>query len=588
MPREKRDPNYRYIRKTAVFQLHNPSGKKRRILRDVLRRNHLAYSKLLAAALGELESIAKASGDSVYRTNKARIGKVKKLIQKQVVSFPLAKASKDGVQEDVAYQIAAYLALLDKYEKDCKAELKKPKDKRKQISKPGAPTFARLTPFEEAHAQAYEDLRDSLTVEAENKARDDIAREAKAGLTRPLLFTRYDIHGGFIICFDKVKDRYLIFLNLYSAKSRHAKKVEGKLVGADLRGLIDIRTGKEPKTKTSRTGLLFPIEFGKDFQFQDFLDSDGHFEKFGRYVESVTAKLVERRIPRKKPLKKAKKSVAPELAEQGIEDEKRRNEAEESRFEVHVAFEFKTPKIEPTSLLGVDRGIYNLASMCVIDERGGVVVEKNYTGRDLRYVQQQEERRQRKTQKRGKKYKAHTRRAEADRAAHTAANAIVEMAQQHQSQVVLENLSNLSGNRGKRGRSNFNRLLTRAQYAKLQHILEYKLPLVGLPPPISVAAQGTSQTCPECGNWDAKNREKNPLPDQKGFAMDKFLCLKCGYTHDADLNAARVIALKKKWRLELPKSQQAKMAKILDDTKFSFAGCLTLWREQRDQQGNRR
>ena len=64
--------------------------------------------------------------------------------------------------------------------------------------------------------------------------------------------------------------------------------------------------------------------------------------------------------------------------------------------------------------------------------------------------------------------------------------------------------------------------------------------------------------------------------------MDVFLCVKCGYGHDADLNAARVIALKKKWRKELPPSKQKKLAKDLRDTDFSFERCLTLLKEKRN------
>lgn len=196
-------------------------------------------------------------------------------------------------------------------------------------------------------------------------------------------------------------------------------------------------------------------------------------------------------------------------------------------------------------------------------------------------MQQKEERRQRNTQKRGKIYKSSSRLAEADKAVHAAANAIVEMALKHKSQVVIENLSNLTNRTSKRGRSNFNRLLTRAQYTKLKSVLEYKLPLVGLPKPVSVAAQGTSQTCPECGLWRHENRKKEPLPDGKGFAMDRFLCVNCGYDKDADMNAARVIALKKKWRNELPKAQRSKTTQVLSSTKYGFACCLKSWKEKR-------
>ncbi len=550
MPRKKYNPAIASTHKTAVFQIHNPSAKKRRVLDTALRHNHLAYSKLLPIALAETDRIAKISGENPYKTNKQRIDAVKKLVNEQIIKLQQSEAAKiglqiglaakAGLQEDVADTIAAYLALLDKYKNDCAAEAKKPEEKRKELSKPGIPTFAKLQFIAHDHEAAYEDLKNSRTLEEENQARDNVLRSDKAGLTRPILFLKNRISDGFLILFDETKNRYLIYLNLFGKNSRFAEKIS-------LRGLVDIRSG-EIMTKTNQTGLLFPIKFSDKFQFQEFLDRAGQKQKFNREVQSASAKLMHRH----------------------------------GRYEVHVAFQFETPNIEPTTLLGVDRGIYNLAAFCVIDDVGNIVAEDLFSGEDLRDVQQKEERRQSKTQKRGKIYRATTRRAESDRAVYMTANKIAAMAAKHKSQVVLENLSNLTKRTSKRGRSNFNRLLTRVQYSKLQQVLDYKLKLHGLPKSVSVAPQGTSQTCPECGTWNPENRLKKPSPDGKKFAMDVFLCVKCNYRHDADLNAARVIALKKKWRKELPPSKQKKFAKDLSDTDFSFGRCLTSLKEKRN------
>ncbi len=532
MPRKKRDPRYHYVYKTAVFQIHNPSKKKQRILRDALIRNHLAYSKLLPLTLAEFETLGQITAEGKYLTNKVRIDAVKKFIAPLVKPLPLGLAAKVGLQEDLANTIAAYLALQDDYKKRCAEEAEKPEDKRKEISEPGLPTFTRLTPYQKAHEEAYEELKNSLTLKDENQARDNILKENKSGLTRPILFLTNRISDGFLILYDNVKEKYLLYLNLHSKKSRFAESI-------DLGGLIDIRTSEcFCEGKRNRTGALFPIKFAADFQLTEFMNR----------AKSASAKLMERH----------------------------------GHFEVHVSFEFKTRKIERQTYLGVDRGIYNLASMCVVDDIGHIIAEENFSGRNLRYVQQKEERRQRTTQKHGKKYKSATRLAEADKAVHQAANKIVELATEHKSQVVIEHLGNLTDRTSKRKRNNFNRLLARSQYTKLAMVLDYKLPLNGLPKPIAVAAPGTSQTCPECGKRNCKNREKKPLPDGKGFAMDRFLCIECGYEKDADLNAARVIALKKMWRVGLPKSQQAKEAKILSTTKHSFECCLTLWTEKRN------
>ncbi len=366
---------------------------------------------------------------------------------------------------------------------------------------------------------------------------------------RPILYLNNRISDGFLILHDGSKDRYFIYLNLYSQNSRFAQKI-------NLGGLVDIRTGiRFPENKTNTTGLIFPINFSREFHFEGFMDRGFQLEQFARQVKSASAKLMER----------------------------------DGRFEVHVTFEFKTPKIKPKTFMGVDRGIYNLASMCVADEVGRIIEEENFSGRDLRFVQMREERRQKKIQRSGRKYKSKTRLSEADKAVHAAANKIVEMAVKHNSVVVLENLSNLTKRTVKRRRSNLNRLLNRSQYTKLQSVLEYKLPLYGVPVEgksetrmlTTVAAQGTSQTCPECGHWSPDNRKKRTRPNSNEFVIDTFLCVRCGYWHDAHLNAARIIALKKKWRLNLPKSRQSKKATELRDTKYSFECCLTSWADER-------
>lgn len=535
MPREKRNPNFHYVYKTAVFQIHNPSQIKQKILRDSLRRNHLAYSKLLPIAAAEYDRVSKITGDTKFRKNKARIEHINKCMKQWITPLPLGGASKAGLSSDISSTIAAYSSLMDDYIARIEKDKTKDTDNPSSISKPGVPTFTRLVPKHEAREQAYENLRLSLTKEEEDRARDDIMRENKSGVMRPLLFLKNRINDGFLILYDKTKDKYFIYLNLYSQDSRFAKPI-------NLGGLTDIRTAQTfPDQRINKTGLLFPINFAREFQLMEFMDRDYQYQEFQRHVKSASAKLSEK----------------------------------DGRFEVHVSFEFKIRKLKTKHYLGVDRGIYNLASMCVVGKHGKIIQEENFDGRHLRYVQQKEEKRQRQYQKRGKVYKSSTRKSESDRAVHITANQIVEVAKQFNSQVIIENLSNLTNRSGKRKKSNFNRLLTRAQYTKLQNVLEYKLPLNGLPKPLQVNAAGTSQTCPDCGCWSPDNRKKEPSKSGKEFVMDKFLCVECGYSHDADLNAARIIAIKRMWREALPAKYRTKTSKHLADTKYEFKSYLT-------------
>jgi transposase len=133
-----------------------------------------------------------------------------------------------------------------------------------------------------------------------------------------------------------------------------------------------------------------------------------------------------------------------------------------NRYEVQISFEFKAKQIEPTTILGLDRGIYNLASLAVIDQDGGVIERKNIDGMNLRMVQRAIERKHQQLRKRGKSFTGAARRHAANEAVHVAANAIVGLATKNHSQVVIENLSGLASTGGKRRRSHFNRILNRA------------------------------------------------------------------------------------------------------------------------------
>ena len=93
--------------------------------------------------------------------------------------------------------------------------------------------------------------------------------------------------------------------------------------------------------------------------------------------------------------------------------------------------------------------------------------------------------------------------------------------------ISLENLKNVK--RGKRGKfsRNMNRLLSFWLYAKvgkrLRQICEERGIRINLKNPWK-----TSQRCSVCGNIDRRNRRG-----------DRFLCLRCGYTTNADYNASK-------------------------------------------------
>lgn len=461
------------------------------MLNDALTRNHRAYTKLLARLLPNAEEYAG------HKAGKRREGAIYRHAAPLLKGQPISIGAKAGLISDLAGQISSYIEL------------------REEQESPSTPTAARLNATQIDYEASLMALAGATSLKAENAARDRLFSEVRAGSRRPVLFLKNRRADGYLILYSEEKNDYYVWLNLHAQYSRFARPVK-------IRNLIDVRS-REAVSFSSRTGAIFPIEFGRDFQF------DGFFDR-GR---PQSAKLLERN----------------------------------GAFEVHVTFEFETPKVEPKRVLGVDRGIYNLASLSVIDDGGSVIEAKNVDGLWLRHVQRAEERRQKRAQKRGRRYTSTSRRAMADEAVHTAANAIVDVAIRHEAQVVVESLRQMTSRGRKRGRSNFNRVLNRSQYQKLQRVLDYKLPVVGLPRPKSVSAAYTSQTCPVCGHRDRENRPKIPLAD--GFSMERFDCQSCGYQADADLNAARVIALKRRWREGLPQSQRKKPMKELAD-RYSF------------------
>ncbi|MDD9841524.1 MAG: hypothetical protein OXU76_02490, partial [Alphaproteobacteria bacterium] len=95
-------------------------------------------------------------------TKRNRATAIKKFVTPLVNPLPLGGASKSSVAEDIANQMTAYLELLEDFEKKHKQEQEKSEKKRKEISKPGEPSFARLNFDEEALAKAHEALKHSL------------------------------------------------------------------------------------------------------------------------------------------------------------------------------------------------------------------------------------------------------------------------------------------------------------------------------------------------------------------------------------------------------------------------------------------
>ena len=499
-------PGHVKVFKTAVFKIHNPSKRRRAVLLDSMKRAHLAYGKLLTRFMPDDEEIQRLKTFKTFDRRK-ELSALRLRVNKEARQAHLANNSADAIAQDVIDQISGTAGLQNEQEDV------------------GLPGVARLNASQPEYEAALQGLMSSADLMSENDFRDELLQVTKSGSVRPLNFVRTRAAAGFLLLRDPNDGRLWAWLNLHPASSRFASTVavpdpnEG-------RELINVKTGEFISFK-SKVGERFALEMSRDYHEVDYLEQG----------EPQTARLYHRQ--------------------------------ERDEFELHITFQFVVPKQETTHWIGVDRGIYNLAALSVVDGDGNVLHQERVSGMDLRHVQRQIERRTAGLQKRGKVVRDKKRLAHANEAVHVAANAIVAAAKKHNARVVLEDLRNLGAVRrrtripGTR-RSGFNVLLNRSQYEKLKQFLEYKLKLEGLPQPLFIRAAGTSQTCPECGHWSHKNRIKRQGHDG-GFKMDAFKCVECGHAADADENAARVIAMKGAWLTQLPKKNWATMP---DELKF--------------------
>lgn len=513
MSRYKRAEDVLAVHKTAIFSIHAPTKRKRAMLDDAMYRYHLAFTKGLSLLMQHEEELKPLNKTDLSK-------KIKEIIKDRIVKSPLSNSAKSAIPDDLEYTVKSYLELRKDYEKKCEGKTKEEINKMGGV--PGKPTIPRLVPADKEWVDRLEAFTTTLTLEEEANARDELLKESRAGQFRPVIFPRCRLDDGFLLLHNPETGKFFIFLNLHSGKSRWANRKR-----VLLEGLVDVRNNEPLRAKSTTIGELFPINFSATYQQK----------KFMALGVPKTAKLL-----------------------------RRASEDNEINYEIHISFEYQARPVKPVNIIGVDRGIINLAGIAVVSPVDGrVLAEKNIDGRDLRFVQKKLERLQRTTQKKGKIFKNRTRLAEADKAVHRAANAIVKMASEYNAQVVLENLRPITDRSRKRPKSNFNTMLNRTQYQKLKSVLSYKLKLEGLLDSLSVSAAYTSMTCPECGYTDKKNRDRK---DPK----NRFICQlqTCNYEGDADLNAARIIALKKLWRLSLPEKQAKMIFAEIVNTDYSF------------------
>jgi IS605 OrfB family transposase len=185
------------------------------------------------------------------------------------------------------------------------------------------------------------------------------------------------------------------------------------------------------------------------------------------------------------------------------------------------------PPIEPKRFIGVDLGIVNLAT----DSDG-----HTYTGDDVEAKRMQSHTARQTYQATGtRSAKRRLKKMSGKQSRfqrwvnHGIAKRIVQYAKDTKAAIVLEDLTHIRSRMTVRKRQR-----TRQHnwsFGQLRSFISYKAKLAGVPV-VLVDPRHSSRTCCKCGYVDKRNR--------RGQA--EFSCKRCGFTANADLNAARNLA----------------------------------------------
>jgi putative transposase len=191
-----------------------------------------------------------------------------------------------------------------------------------------------------------------------------------------------------------------------------------------------------------------------------------------------------------------------------------------------VTLEVPTPTPdEVTDTLGVDLGIVNLATDSTGETFSGEAVEKN---RKRHHALRQ------RLQKRGtKNAKRHLKKLSGKEARfrkntnHVISKRLVQKAQANQQALAIEELRHIRTRTEARLRHSQRARQSSWSFGQLRQFLSYKAALAGVPLH-AVDPRNTSRTCSVCGHCAKENRK----------SQASFVCQACGYTDNADRNAA--------------------------------------------------
>ena len=203
----------------------------------------------------------------------------------------------------------------------------------------------------------------------------------------------------------------------------------------------------------------------------------------------------------------------------------------DGRWWLHVVVTVPAPEVEPSDLsVGVDLGITRpavLSNNRFLGKKAWKAIE----GR-LFHLKRALQKKGTRSAKRHLKRVRHRQRRFRRDCDHVLSKQIVQAAEPG-STIVLENLKDIRKRMKAKRRTQTKRRLHSWSFAQLKGCIEYKAEERGCTV-VAVDPRHTSQTCSCCGHRARTNRRSQSV----------FICRKCGYHLNADLNAARNIAAK--------------------------------------------
>lgn len=184
------------------------------------------------------------------------------------------------------------------------------------------------------------------------------------------------------------------------------------------------------------------------------------------------------------------------------------------------------PQIEVGEFIGIDLGIINIATDSIGGSYSGKEVSRNRHRRST--ARKQYQRKGTKNAKRRLKKMSGRQHRFQTITNHRISKEIVTKAKALNMGIAMEDLTNI---RTRIEQTVFNKRFHKSfgnwSFHQLRSFITYKAKLVGIPV-VLVNPQNTSRACSSCGHCEKANRK----------TQDKFVCKSCGYSDNADHNAA--------------------------------------------------